>query len=527
MSIEYAGTPVAAQAARGNRLKVTAFTRFFFGMAFAWFLSKINDFLPPLDCTYVHMKYLAIAIVILWAALHFSGVLFSSDDRETASAFSHLVEAPQRSIENPYHNGYFYLFGLTAAASLDPAKIGYEIWIEETEDARRAEFAEQRATRADLVLTLPETTGPAWEADDPLKEFQKNDAPFLSAKRQYGILLSRYEHWIGMPFDDWGFGRRVTPLGTELLAVHRLYVAEGFSTGTVDGLERLHKDLNLWRTILREAKTAGTKVLAQIVMIDDLQLLSRILAKPTVDRSILTMGLQLTLPLSAPEYSLRWPIRHQLALAVKDRAAGIMGGSEQERCKVYEGWLTQLGHLPHDAFDGIVHPPARAAARKLPWNQATGTYAAYYDAVIKASENGKRLPGMQDVIGSIHRGWLESILNSRPVEPEWELFHSQLIETDTRLRLASLQIQLRHPSPQTAVPTRLAEVGSQYFDPFTGLPMLWSPTQQKLYSVGRDRLDDGGDATFDISVPAVVGQAIAGPAQSKSTGPAATHSSSR
>ena len=87
-----------------------------------------------------------------------------------------------------------------------------------------------------------------------------------------------------------------------------------------------------------------------------------------------------------------------------------------------------------------------------------------------------------------------------------------------------LQIQLRHPSPQTAVPTRLAQVGSQYFDPFTGLPMLWSPTQQKLYSVGKDRLDDGGDPTFDISVPAVVVLDVSGHTQAKSTGPAVTRS---
>jgi hypothetical protein len=40
-----------------------------------------------------------------------------------------------------------------------------------------------------------------------------------------------------------------------------------------------------------------------------------------------------------------------------------------------------------------------------------------------------------------------------------------------------------------------------YFDPFTGFPMLWSPTQKRLYSVGKDGLDDGGDPTFDISVP--------------------------
>ncbi|HEX5549921.1 MAG TPA: hypothetical protein VFX36_03755 [Nitrospira sp.] len=460
------------------------------------------------------MKHLAIAAVLLWAAFHFGGMLFSSADRATEAAFSNLIEPPQRSIENPYRNGYFYLFGLTAASSLDPAKTGYEIWVDETEDARRAEFAERRATRADLVYTLTlEATASSWDADDPLAEFRKKDAPFHAATGQYRILLLRYDHWIGMPFDDWGFGRRVTTLGTDILAVHRLYIAEGFSSSTMEGVERLHKDFHLWRTVLREAKTISTKVLAQIVIADDLQLLSRMLAKPTVDKTILTMGLQLTLPLSAPEYSLRWPIRHQLALAMKDGSAGVRHESDQARRRLYEDWLSRAGHLPTDAFDSIIHPPARTAAGSFQWGQAAGAYAAYYEAIIKASENNvNSLPGMQEVVGTLHRGMFEGVLKSRPVEPGWEIFHGQLVETDTRLRLASLQIQLRHPSPQTAVPTRLAEVGSQYFDPFTGLPMLWSPTQQKLYSVGRDRLDDGGDPTFDISVPAVVGQTQGKPA---------------
>ena len=59
--------------------------------------------------------------------------------------------------------------------------------------------------------------------------------------------------------------------------------------------------------------------------------------------------------------------------------------------------------------------------------------------------------------------------------------------------------------------------------------MLWSPTQQKLYSVGRDRLDDGGDPTFDISVPAVVGQIVVTqpPAKPATPPPAATRSARR
>jgi hypothetical protein len=459
------------------------------------------------------MKHLAVAAVILWAAFHFGGMLFSSGDRAAETLFGRLTDEPARSIENPYRNGYFYLFGLTAAASLDPAKTGYEIWVEDTQDARRAEFFERRATRADLVYSLPpETTSPWWESDDPLTELRKKDTASLAATGQYRILLSRYERWTSMPFDDWGFGRRVTPLAPEILAVHRLYIMEGFSTSTMEGLERLRKDFHLWRTVLREAKTITTKVFAQVVITDDLQLLSRILAKPTVDKAILTMGFHLTLPLSPPEYSLRWPIRHQVTIAMKDRSASFRSERDQQRHHFYEDWLIRTSRLPVDAFENIVHPPARPGSAGFQWNQSVSMYAAYYEAITTASENNvKRLPGMHEVAGALHRGMLESLLNSRPVEPDWEIFHGQLIETDTRFRLASLQIQLRHPGPHTSVPTRLAEVGSQYFDPFTGLPMLWSATQQKLYSVGKDRLDDGGDPTFDISVSAVTGQAQAKP----------------
>ncbi|HLZ32606.1 MAG TPA: hypothetical protein VKP13_01220, partial [Nitrospira sp.] len=275
------------------------------------------------------------------------------------------------------------------------------------------------------------------------------------------------------------------------------------------GLERLRKELQFWRMVLRDAKTIGTKVFAQVVITDDLQLLSRILAKPTVDKAILTMGLQLTLPLSESEYSLRWPIRNQLALAVKEgRSRDFQSTSVKTLHGSEDEWLLNAAHLPPHAFDGIEHPRAPSMLgitfrSAHTWN----TYAAYYDALIKASESGtKNLPRMREVTGIIQRSMVESLVNPRPLEPDWEIFHRQLIETDTRLRLASLQIQLRRPSAQTAVPTRLAEVGSQYFDPFTGLPMLWSPTQQKLYSVGKDRLDDGGDPTFDISVPAIVAQ---------------------
>jgi hypothetical protein len=132
-------------------------------------------------------------------------------------------------------------------------------------------------------------------------------------------------------------------------------------------------------------------------------------------------------------------------------------------------------------------------------------YATYYDAMIQATETGQStLPKIHALGGISRQGIFESLISPNSFEPDWDPFHQQLQETDARLRLASLQVVLQRPSAQTTVPNRLAQVGSSYYDPFSGLPMLWSPTQQRIYSVGKDRYDDGGDLTFDISVPAIV-----------------------
>jgi hypothetical protein len=111
------------------------------------------------------------------------------------------------------------------------------------------------------------------------------------------------------------------------------------------------------------------------------------------------------------------------------------------------------------------------------------------------------LPKLRDVARNSPLTLLERMANPLEFDPNWEPFAQRLVEPAARLRLASLQIFLRNPAATTTIPTRLAEVGSMYFDPFTGFPMLWSPTQKRLYSVGKDGLDDGGDPSFDISVP--------------------------
>jgi hypothetical protein len=70
---------------------------------------------------------------------------------------------------------------------------------------------------------------------------------------------------------------------------------------------------------------------------------------------------------------------------------------------------------------------------------SAGAYAAYYEAIIKASENHVNyLPACRKCGNASSRyvRWCPEVPTGRA---GWEIFHAQLVETDTRLRLASLR----------------------------------------------------------------------------------------
>jgi hypothetical protein len=324
-----------------------------------------------------------------------------------------------------------------------------------------------------------------------------------------------------MPFEDMGFGHQGTPRFVEIFVGHRFYIADGFSRQTALGMQRLTKDMHTWRSVLRDATTIDTKVMAQIFITDDLRLLSTLLSQPTVNKTVLAMTPNIAPPLTTAESSLRWPLQHQFTLGVHGEHTGELTTERQtESLDTHEERLASAAHLPKQAFLQIAHPHGRSfLGISLRTREIWEMYATYYDAMIHAEETGQStMPKLYELAGTAHQGIVESLVSPNSFEPDWDPFHYQLRETDARLRLASLQVVLRRPSAQTTVPDRLAQVGSSYYDPFSGLPMLWSPTQQKIYSVGKDRYDDGGDVSFDISVPAIVSLAPA-PKESQATAP--------
>ena len=454
------------------------------------------------------MKHLIISVVVLWALFQISSFIWSSKGQPPSATFTRLLEAPQNRLVDPYENGYFYLLGFAADASLDPAKVGHEMWLETNAAPGASEFNYDKPGRMELQIQLPvEEILPSWNSKNPMSEFRNLKARFQTVTGLNHTLLARYERWLAMPFEDMGFGHQGTPRFVEIFVGHRLYLADGFSRQTALGIQRMKKDIHTWRSILRDATTIATKVMAQIVITDDLRLLSTLLSQPTVDKTVLAMTPNIAPPLTAAESSLRWPLQHQFTLGVQgDQTGDLTRERQTESHNTQQQWLASTARLPEQAFRLIAHPHARSfIGIPLQTRETWEMYATYYDAMTHATEAGQNnLPTLHELIGTARQSILESLVSPTLFEPDWVPFHYQLRETDARLRLASLQVVLRHPSTQTTVPNRLAAVGSSYYDPFSGLPMLWSPTQQKIYSVGKDRYDDGGDSSFDISVPAIV-----------------------
>jgi hypothetical protein len=345
----------------------------------------------------------------------------------------------------------------------------------------------------------------AWVSPDPLAKFQIQNKFVKNSVAQYTVLMNRYRQLLAMPFEDWGYGHLGTPRFTDLLVTHRLFVAEGFSRNVATGIDRLEKDLSFGRMVLAKANTLPTKMMAAVMIDDGVILLSRVLSQRHLSTAMIRRLSKLARPLNRTEHSMRWPVQNEFVVGMSrsnrpfhsDSVAGL------EDSEANKQWIAMRAGLNPDAFEKLVQPLATRILRvSLQTQSAVNADASYYDAIIKAVDAPHSpLPKIQDVVRTSQRSFVDRLVNPIHREPTWEPFLQRIMETDARLRLATLQVKLRKPPRQQDLPARIAQAGSDYFDPFTDLPMLWSPTQGKLYSVGKDGLDDGGDSTFDISVP--------------------------
>lgn len=458
----------------------------------------ISSFIGSCFSTTRSLTFLAVMItiaaaVVVSAAVGTLAIVWMTMEDPPTQLYQAMTVSPPRIITDAKKNGYFLLLGFDAPEGRDPVQAGYE---------RKAQPERDRA-QAQLCLgdEIRMSTGNAGASDAVVKVWTRSGDVLASVRGQGGALkslasrestaLARYQQWLTMPFDDWGFGQSFSPNCPRVLLAHRLFLLEGFHQDLSTGLDRLEADAQAWRGALGQAKTLPVKMLAAAAMQDDASLAAGLLSRGELDGAAVGRLSKLVRPLDQVELSVRWPMQSQFVSATKSVSSELKDDETHDR-----PWHASL-----------------ASAMRLPVQRRANAYAEYYDAANKAVAGGRftNLPKMSAFVRTPPSGVMDYLVN--PVEhivgiqplPSWEPFVYEMVELDAKIRLAGLQAWLRRGPQDADVLTRLAKAGQAYYDPFTGLPMLVNQRKGVIYSVGRDGKDQEGDGLRDVTamIPAV------------------------
>jgi hypothetical protein len=414
------------------------------------------------------------------------GLAWMVMEASPSPVYHNLTASPPQALTDSRKNGYFLLLGFDASAEQDPLQAGYE---------RKVAGSDLQAASACMLGDEGKepTTGASdnvirgwFTSADPVAQLKPQAAAVRSWAAQESLALKRYQQWLSMQFEDVGYGQILSPNCTHILLAHRLYLAEGFAQDLSTGLGRLETDMGSWRAVLEQSKTLMVKMLAATAVQDDVAIASGLLTRQDLDGTAIGRLGKIVRPFDQVELSLRWPMQSHLAWATKGTTTSLKNDKTNER-PLYV---------------------ALAAAMPLPVQRRSNAYADYYEAASKAVAEGRytNLPKPSSFIRTPAVSVVDYVAN--PIEhiigieplPSWDPYVGRMVETDARLRLASLQVWIRRGAQEGDVLTRLAKAGQAHYDPFTGLPMLVDQRKGVMYSVGQDGKDQEGDLLRDVVV---------------------------
>lgn len=425
-------------------------------------------------------------------------------EESPAPVFQSLTTTPQRTLSDFKKNGYLFLLGFDVSVGHDPIQAGYDRK-PETHDGKLA-LACLGSSGSGTVegLNASANVMRGWvRSSDPVGAFKSHQQTIKEWGNQHESALNRYSQWQKLPFEDWGYGQTVSPPCTAMVFAHQLHVADGFLQSADLGIDRLETDMEAWRIVLSQAKTLAVKMLALQAITDDIAVASGLLAGSNFDGKYLGRVTKVLRPLDQGELSMRWPMQSELVAA----------------SKTYETQLKAARAEEQPVYTMV------ASALPLPMQRRLNDYAEYYDASYKAAGEGRygSLPKWKDYIRFPASGVMdhltnpiENIVGLEPLAP-WDLYNGFVIDTDARLRLASLQAWLRRGPADGDLATRIAKAGQSLYDPYTGLPMLLNMKKGVLYSVGHDGKDQDADPQSDVVVEIPVGHSSTAPVKSSAS----------
>ena len=423
-------------------------------------------------------------VVLVAVGIGVVGLAWKVMEAPPSPVYRDLTTSPPPAVTDSRKNGYFLLLGFDASQEQDPLQAGYE---------RKVEGSDREAASACMAGDVGKgaTTGSStnvvrgwFTSVNPVAQLRLQAAAVRSWTGQEAIALRRYQQWLSMPFEDAGYGQIMSPNCAHILLAHRLYLAEGFAQDSSTGIERLETDMAAWRAALGQSKTLMVKMLAAMAVQDDVTIASGLLSHQDLDGAALSRLGKIVRPLDQVELSLRWPMQSHLLWATKAATTSLKNDKTGDR-PLYV---------------------ALAAAMPLPFQQRANAYADYYEGASKAVAEGRytSLPKPSSFLRTSAVSVVDYVAN--PIEhilgveplPSWDPYVGRMVETDARLRLASLQVWIRRGAQEGNVLTRLAKAGQAHYDPFTGLPMLVDQQKGVMYSVGQDGKDQEGDPLHDV-----------------------------
>ena len=425
-------------------------------------------------------------------------------EESPSPTFQSLTTTPQRTLSDFKKNGYLFLLGFDVSVGHDPIQVGYDRKPEPYDGKLALACLGSSGSGTVEGVNASANVMRGWvRSSDPVGAFKSHQQIIKEWGKQHESALNRYSQWQKLPFEDWGYGQTVSPPCTAMVFAHQLHVADGFLQSVDLGIDRLETDMEAWRIVLSQAKTLAVKMLALQAITDDIAVASGLLVGSDFDGKYLGRVTKVLRPLDQGELSMRWPMQSELVAA----------------SKTYETQLKAARAEEQPVYTMV------ASALPLPMQRRLNDYAEYYDASYKDAGEGRygSLPKWKDYIRFPASGVMdhltnpiENIVGLEPLAP-WDLYNGFVVDTDARLRLASVQAWLRRGPADGDLATRIAKAGQSLYDPYTGLPMLLNMKKGALYSVGHDGKDQDADPQSDVVVEIPVGHMSAAPAKSSAS----------
>ncbi len=407
-------------------------------------------------------------------------------EKSPSDAFRNFSGAPPLSSQDPRRNAYALLLGFDADAGRDPMAEGYER-LQGPVSAKSIQCAWETPSSPMSFPAEAAAVETWWLGPDPVGQFQKEAATIQGWTAGSPVLMGRYRQWVGLEFEDGGYGKFAVPNCALIVAAHRLHVAEGFGQGLAKGIDGLEKDLLAWRRVLAQARTLPVKQLALTAANDNLTLLTGVFSRPELTPDMVSRLAQSELlkPLEQVERSLRWPMQNALTMDAKLFGTSALFDAVRDPSPL----LQVLAHLP------------------LPKQRALNAYADYFEALIKAADQPLTKPPLlyefartpAKTVFDYATNPLDNLVPNRTVIV-WDQQIGAVQDIEARLRLVGVTAMLRGV-PRKNIPVRIAQAGPKYTDPYTELPLLLNTSRGLIYSVGKNRKDDDGDPKLDVSVP--------------------------